>query len=81
MADHFTKLANQLFPDSDIEDHHDRQERVGPSSGTAKRFADYVASVEMKAYFMFLSFILEPLNAFNTIFQTDATQIAILIPR
>ena len=34
----------------------------------------------MKAYFVFLSFILEPLNAFNTIFQTDATQIAILIP-
>jgi len=30
---------------------------------------------------MFLSFILEPLNALNTIFQTDATQIAILIPK
>ena len=48
--------------------------------GRVKRCADYLASVEMKAYFMFLSFILEPLNAFNTIFQTDATQIAILIP-
>ncbi|KAK2187492.1 hypothetical protein NP493_163g01049 [Ridgeia piscesae] len=34
----------------------------------------------MKAYFMFLAFILEPLNQFNTIFQTDATQIAILLP-
>ena len=48
--------------------------------GRVKRCADYLANVEMKAYFMFLSFILEPLNAFNTIFQTDATQIAILIP-
>ena len=28
---------------------------------------------------MFLFFILEPLNAFNTIFQIDAMQIAILI--
>ena len=34
----------------------------------------------MKTYFMFLAFILEPLKQFNTIFQTDATQIAILLP-
>ena len=47
--------------------------------GRVKRCADYLVSVEMKAYIMFLSFILEPLNAFNRIFQTDATQIAILI--
>jgi len=45
-----------------------------------KRYSDYLTIVEKKAYFMFLSFILDPLNAFNTIFQTDATQIAILIP-
>ena len=48
--------------------------------GRMKWCSDYLAIVEMKSYFMFLSFILEPLNAFNTIFQTDATQIAILIP-
>ena len=48
--------------------------------GRVKRCADYLASLEMKAYFMFLAFILEPLNQFNTIFQTDATQIAILLP-
>ena len=58
-----------------FESHEDRER-----PGRVKRCADYLASVEMKAYFMFLSFILEPLNAFNTIFQTDATQIAILIP-
>ena len=37
-------------------------------------------SVEMKAYFHFLSFILQQLNVFNTLFQTDATQIALLMP-
>jgi len=58
-----------------FESHEDRER-----PGRVKRYADYLASVEKKAYFMFLSFILEPLNAFNTIFQTDATQIAILIP-
>ena len=49
--------------------------------GRVKRCADYLASVEMKTYFMFLSLIFKPLNAFNTIFQTDATQIAILIKK
>ena len=34
----------------------------------------------MKAYLMLLVFILEPLSQFNTIFQTDATQTAILLP-
>ena len=58
-----------------FESHEDRER-----PGRVKRCADYLASVEMKAYFRFLSFILEPLNAFNTIFQTDATQIAILMP-
>jgi len=58
-----------------FESHEDREQ-----PGRVKRCADYLASVEMKAYFMLLSFILEPLNAFNTIFQTDATQIAIFIP-
>ena len=58
-----------------FESHKDRER-----PGRVKRCADYLASVEMKAYFMFLSFILEPLNTFNTIFQTDATQIAVLIP-
>ena len=58
-----------------FESHEDREQ-----PGRVKRCAVYLASVEMKAYFMFLCFILEPLNAFNTIFQTDATQIAILIP-
>ena len=58
-----------------FESHEDRER-----PDRLKRCADYLASVEMKAYFMFLSFILEPLNAFNTIFQEDATQIAILIP-
>ena len=58
-----------------FESHEDRER-----PGRVKRCADYLASVEMKAYFVFLSFILQPLNSFNTIFQTDATQIAILIP-
>ena len=48
--------------------------------GRVKRCADYLRSVEMKAYFLFLSFILQPLNTFNTLFQTDATQIALLAP-
>jgi len=52
---------------------HEDDERPG----RIKRCADNLASVGMKAHFMFPSFILEPLNAFNTIFQTDATQIAI----
>ena len=51
-----------------FESHEDRER-----PDRLKRCADYLASVEMKAYFMFLSFILEPLNAFNTIFLTDAT--------
>jgi len=58
-----------------FESHEDRER-----PGRVKGCAHYVASVEMKAYFMYLSFFLEPLNAFNTIFQTDATQIGILIP-
>lgn len=58
-----------------FESHEDRER-----PGHVKWCADYLASLEMKAYFMFLSFILEPLNTFNTIFQTDATQIAVLIP-
>ena len=44
--------------------------------GRIQRCAKYLGSVEMKAYFRFLSFILQPLNVFNTLFQTDATQIA-----
>ena len=59
-----------------FESHEDRER-----PGRVKRCADYLASVEMKVYFMFLSFILEPLNVFNTIFQTDVTQIAILAPK
>ncbi|KAI0212984.1 hypothetical protein LSAT2_002036, partial [Lamellibrachia satsuma] len=59
-----------------FESHEDRER-----PGRVNRCADYLASLEMKVYFMFLSFILEPLNKFNTIFQTDATQIAVLIPK
>ena len=55
---------------------HDDVERPG----RIKRCAEYLGSVEMKAYFRFLSFILQPLNVFNMLFQTDATQIALLMP-
>ena len=48
--------------------------------GRVKRCADYLRNAEMKAYFHFLSFILEPLNEFKTLFQTDATQTARLSP-
>ena len=48
-------------------------------SGRVKRCADYLASLEMKAYFIFLTIILESFSQFNTIFQADATQIAIFL--
>ena len=55
---------------------HDDVERPG----RIQRCAKYLGSVEMKAYFRFLSFILQPLNVFNMLFQTDARQIALLMP-
>ena len=45
-----------------------------------KPCTDCLASFDMKFFVIFVVFILEPLNQFNTIFQMDTTQIAILLP-
>jgi hypothetical protein len=37
--------------------------------GRVKRVAGYLENPEMKLYFHFLEYILEPLNEFNTLFQ------------
>ncbi|XP_062610502.1 uncharacterized protein LOC134272272 [Saccostrea cucullata] len=46
--------------------------------GRVKRCAAYLNDHEMYMYFSFLSFILHPLNEFNTIFQADEAKIGYL---
>ncbi|CAG2200473.1 unnamed protein product [Mytilus edulis] len=46
---------------------HDEVEKPG----RIKRCANYLSDHEMHLYYHFLSFILEPLNHFNTMFQAD----------
>ncbi|XP_069124894.1 uncharacterized protein [Argopecten irradians] len=50
---------------------HDDVERPG----RIKRIAGHLSSPEMMMYYLFLSFILEPLNEFNTTFQADESKI------
>lgn len=43
-----------------------------------KRCASYLSNPEMRLYFNFISFILQPLNDFNSLFQTDESRIGYL---
>ena len=47
--------------------------------GRVKRIAEHLDSAEMKLYFHFLTFILEPLNEFNTLFQADANLLDVMV--
>ncbi|XP_063436782.1 uncharacterized protein LOC134718215 [Mytilus trossulus] len=53
---------------------HDEVEKPG----RIKRCANYLSDHEMHLYYHFLSFILEPLNHFNTMFQADESRIGFL---
>lgn len=46
--------------------------------GRVKRCASYLSNPEMRLYFNFISFILQPLNDFNTMFQADESRIGYL---
>ena len=46
--------------------------------GRVKRCASYLSNPEMHLYFHFISFILQPLNDFNTMFQADESKIGYL---
>jgi hypothetical protein len=46
--------------------------------GRVKRCASYLSNPEMHLYFQFISFILQPLNDFNTMFQADESRICYL---
>ena len=48
--------------------------------GQVKQLAEQFESTQVRLYFMFLSFILGPMNEFNTAFQTDECSIGLLIP-
>lgn len=45
---------------------HKDVERAG---GRVKKMAELLGNPEVKLYFLFLDFILTPLNEFNTLFQ------------
>lgn len=47
---------------------HKDVERAG---GRVKKIAELLGNPEVKLYFLFLDFILTPLNEFNTLFQSD----------
>ena len=48
--------------------------------GRVKRCADGLSNPEMKLYFQFLEFIMVPMTEFNTLFQSEETQIGVLVP-
>ena len=49
-------------------------------AGQVKQLAELLVSAEVRLYFMFLSFILGPMNEFNTAFQMDECSIGLMIP-
>nr|XP_034324959.1 uncharacterized protein LOC109619707 [Crassostrea gigas] len=48
--------------------------------GRVKRCASYLSNPEMRLYFNFISFILQPLNDFITMFQADESRIGYVVP-
>ena len=64
-------------PAAPLASHFNSLEEV-EKPGRVKRCASYLSNPEMHLYLHFISFILQPLNDFNTMFQADESKIGYL---
>ena len=64
-------------PAAPLASHFNSLEEV-EKPGRVKRCASYLSNPEMHLYFHFISFIVQPLNDFNTMSQADESKIGYL---